>query len=32
MRNTSDKIVDKVTTHILFPATLFDNRAVYELM
>jgi hypothetical protein len=32
MRNVSDKIVDKFKTHLLYPVTFCENRAVYETM
>jgi hypothetical protein len=32
MGTASDKIVEKIKTHISYPVTLFENRAVYEIM
>jgi hypothetical protein len=32
MRNVSDKIVQKIKTHILCSITFPENRAVYEIM
>jgi len=32
MRNVSDKIVEKIKTHLLCSMTLFDNRTVNEIM
>jgi hypothetical protein len=32
MRNVSDKIVDKIKTHILCSVKFFENHAVYEIM
>jgi hypothetical protein len=31
MRNVSDKVVEKIKTHVLCSLTLFQNRAVYEI-
>jgi hypothetical protein len=33
MRNVSDKVVEKIKTHIVGPITVFsENRAVCEIM
>ena len=32
MRNVSDKVVEKIKTHILCSVKFFDSRAVYEIM
>jgi hypothetical protein len=32
MRNVSDKFVEKIKTHILYPITFPVNRAVYDIM
>ena len=32
MRNISDKVVQKITTHILRSVTFFENRAISEIM
>jgi hypothetical protein len=33
MRNSSEKVVDKIKTHVLRSVTYFsENRAVYEIM
>jgi hypothetical protein len=32
MRNVSDKIVDKIKTHILYSVTFSENRDIYEIM
>ena len=32
MRNSSDKVVEKIKTHILCSVNFFENRAVYEKM
>ena len=32
MKNVSDKVVDKLETHILCLITFFENRAFYEKM
>jgi len=32
MRNVSDKIVEKIKTHILCSGTFFENRTFYEIM
>jgi hypothetical protein len=32
MRNVSDKIVEKIKTHILFSVTFLKNLAVYEII
>jgi hypothetical protein len=32
MKYVSDKIVEKLETHILCAITFFENRAVYEIM
>jgi len=32
MRNVSDKIVEKIKTHNLYPVTLFENHDLYEIM
>jgi len=33
MKNITDKIVEKITTHVLFSINFFQkNRAVYEIM
>jgi len=32
MRNVSDKIIEKIKTHILCLATFSENRTVYEIM
>ena len=31
MRNVSDKVVEKIETHILCSLTFFRNSAVYEI-
>jgi hypothetical protein len=32
MRNVADKVVEKIGTHIVRSVTLFEIRAVYEIM
>ena len=32
MRNVSDKIVEKIETHLMFNKLFSDNHAVYEIM
>jgi len=32
MRNLSDKVVEKIKTHISLSITFFENSAVYEIM
>jgi hypothetical protein len=32
MGNVSDKIVEKITTHVLCSITFFNNRTFYEIM
>jgi hypothetical protein len=32
MKDVSDKVVEKVRTHILFSFFFFGNRAAYEIM
>jgi hypothetical protein len=32
MRNISDTVVKEIKTHILCSITLFENRAIYEIM
>jgi len=33
MQNVSDKVVERIKTHILYSITFFpENRAVYEIM
>ena len=32
MRSVSDKFIEKIKTHILCSVTVFENRAVYEIM
>jgi len=32
MRNVSDKVVKDIKTHILCSITLFENKAIYEIM
>jgi hypothetical protein len=32
MRSVSDKVVEKIKTHILYSIAFSENRAVYEIM